>query len=91
MRSELDDHLPSAALADLVGLLIGHLDALQILGCGLDLFQEGWAEAPKDLFPLGLTLGDLIQLGFHLRRKILICQHGRWVIRLQQQQAPNCT
>ena len=68
VRSELDDHLPSAELADFVGLFVRHFDAFKVLGRRFDLIQERRAEAPENFLPFGIAFGDLVQFRFHLRR-----------------------
>ena len=73
--SGLDDHLTSALLADYVGFLVRDLDArlIQVL---LGLFEragEPVIEGVQQLHIGDLTGFDLVELVFHVGRKLIVC------------------
>ena len=66
--AHLHHHFPAAQVAHLVGLLVGHLDALPVQ-LGLRLFQlrvETGVELAQHLLPLGLPRLHLVQAALHL-------------------------
>src|SRR5699024_7935231 len=67
----LDDHLPAAQLADLLGLLLGHLEAGVLEGFLrlLHVLVEAGIEIGKHLLPGKLALLYLVELLLHMRGK----------------------
>ena len=72
--AHLDDHFPTAELADFVSFLIGHLQPLAFHGnfCIGQFLAETFVEFAQQSFPVLLTLFHGIQSGLHVGGKFHI-------------------